>query len=93
MTAESGLHSDVSPDEQRVDPFIGRRVGQYQVLRRVGQGGMGVVYEAKHERMGQRAALKVLQQDQTKKDPKVLQRFFNESVGQNLRRKINDFNR
>ena len=79
MAAEGELHTDVSLDGQGADPFLGRRVGQYSVLRRIGQGGMGIVYEAKHERMGQRAALKVLQQDQTKKDPKVLQRFFNEA--------------
>ena len=36
------------------------RVGDYQIVRRIGLGGMGVVFEARHVRLGQKAALKVL---------------------------------
>ncbi len=34
----------------------------YLVLRRIGQGGMGEIYEAEHAELGRRAALKVLHQ-------------------------------
>ncbi|MBO0701208.1 MAG: serine/threonine protein kinase, partial [Zavarzinella sp.] len=38
----------------------GDRLGQYRVIRRIGAGGMGIVYEAEDEWLGRRAALKAL---------------------------------
>jgi anti-sigma factor RsiW len=43
------------------DLFVGQLVsGRYRILRRIGQGGMGAVYEAEHDLIGQRFAIKVL---------------------------------
>ena len=37
-----------------------RATARYQVLRRIGEGGMGVVYEAEDKERGQRVALKTI---------------------------------
>jgi serine/threonine protein kinase len=56
----------------------GGELGDFRILREVGRGGMGVVYEAEQLSLGRRVALKVLPFAATM-DPKHLQRFHNEA--------------
>lgn len=66
-----------------VDPLLGSKVGLYILDRRIGQGGMGLVYQARHERIGQLAAVKVLLRELAQ-DGKVLQRFLDEARAMTL---------
>src|SRR5271169_3209901 len=63
--------------------LIGRKVSHYRVLRVLGGGGMGVVYEAEDLKLGRRVALKFLP-DEFGDDPKAIDRFERKHV-QHLR--------
>jgi len=54
------------------------RLGDFRVLRLVGRGGIGVVYEAEQESLGRRVALKVLSAGSLL-DPKQVRRFEREA--------------
>jgi len=52
--------------------------GPYRVVRKLGQGGMGVVYLGEHNLIGRRAAIKVLHRERGAQRENV-ERFFNEA--------------
>jgi serine/threonine protein kinase len=58
--------------------LVGSQVDKYRVLRVIGRGGMGAVYEAVHETLGQRIAIKVLKTELSS-DTRHVQRFFDEA--------------
>ncbi len=60
------------------DPERGR-LGDFRLIREVGRGGMGIVYEAEQISLGRRVALKILP-FAAALDPRHLQRFRNEAA-------------
>ena len=56
-------------------PHPGVRINQYEVIKIVGEGGMGTVYLARDLRLGRRVAIKFLQSNQ----PELTQRFLVEA--------------
>jgi serine/threonine protein kinase len=61
----------------------GEQVGSYRITRKLGEGGMGAVYEAVHTQLGRQAAIKVLHPELSK-DQDTLTRFFNEARAVNI---------
>ena len=64
-------------------PEIPEKIGPYKVVRKLGEGGMGAVYEALHEAIGRRVAIKVLLSSFAK-DAQFTSRFFNEARAVNV---------
>jgi eukaryotic-like serine/threonine-protein kinase len=54
--------------------------GKYQVVRQLGEGGMGAVYEARHRGTGRRVAVKVIAGAMLARNPEVVSRFQREAL-------------
>lgn len=70
--------AEATPSERvEADTPAPQRLGDYDILDRLGAGGMGTVYKAVHRRMQRVVALKVLRPELSSK-PHLLQRFERE---------------
>src|SRR5215471_808095 len=60
------------------DLATGTVVGEYHIVGKLGEGGMGAVYAAKHPVIGKKAAVKVISQELCT-DPDAVERFVQEA--------------
>ena len=59
--------------------MVGRQIfGQYTIVRKLGEGGMGAVYQARQESIDQDIAIKVLLSEAAR-SPEIVQRFHREA--------------
>ncbi|RMG12156.1 MAG: serine/threonine protein kinase, partial [Planctomycetota bacterium] len=80
MSSDTSTDTDAAPPEEDTgeDPILGKVIDGCKVVRKLGQGGMGVVYLAEHESLGQEFVLKILNPSLTGAEDTV-ERFFREA--------------
>ncbi len=77
--AFDGTRLEDVPEDVAADPLVGQTLaGKYTVIRPIGEGGMGTVYEVQHSALDRKFALKVLRPE-IAQNAEHMQRFVQEA--------------
>jgi len=77
LAAEAGRQRLAAQPGDELAP--GSILGPYEILQHLGEGGMGRVYQARHQVLKKVVAIKVIRREQLA-NPNVLQRFHREAL-------------
>ena len=77
MLEQCGVHEN-EPSGKVIHAEFPDHLAEYELIREIGRGGMGVVYEAEHATMRRRVALKILPRQFAEKES-ALKRFHREA--------------
>ncbi|QEG24432.1 serine/threonine-protein kinase [Mariniblastus fucicola] len=78
LKAETKSRSDDGNSKRNADLSGLKQLGDYVLIREVGRGGMGVVFEAVHQSLGRRVAIKVMLEQELESE-KQIARFRREA--------------
>src|SRR5271154_1591315 len=72
------MAATVPSKDQLGGGIINQTISHYRILRKLGSGGMGVVYEAEDTRLGRHVAIKLMS-ERFSKSPAAVERFQREA--------------
>ncbi|WP_437639505.1 nSTAND1 domain-containing NTPase [Sorangium sp. So ce854] len=75
LAGRPGPRGTAAPPGQHEPLAPGTRIHHYEIIRELGQGGMGAVYLARDTKLGRRVAIKLMQRDR----PSFTERFIVEA--------------
>ncbi len=78
MTTEAREERSGAPQQSGPDPLIGKEIDGCAIVKKIGQGGMGIVFLAEHTKLRQQYVVKILNPALTAAEDTV-QRFFREA--------------
>ena len=77
-SCREGRKPSASERSKQRDPLVGKTIGNYQLGRKLGEGGVGGVYLGRHRSLKKKVAVKILHPGSSA-DPHAHRRFLKEA--------------